>query len=60
MNKASPVPTNRPPSTTETRSELESRIARLRASAVSLDDPEAAAHQMDLILVLEVQLLETP
>ena len=60
MNKASPVPTDRPPWATETRSELESRIARLRASAVSLDDPEAAARQMDLILLLEVQLLENP
>ena len=60
MNKASPVPADRPSSASETRNELESRIASLRALAVSMDDPEAAARQMDLILILEVQLLEAP
>ena len=55
-NKANPAEFD-PPSA-EARIELEARIARLRALAVSHDDPETSARLMDLVIVLEVELLE--
>ena len=44
---------------TEERKELEARIERLRQSADSLDDREAAARLMMDVLALEVELLRT-